>query len=155
MKTKLRTFLKPAAVAWLLGASLAQAAVFDDGGTHTINDATYENDTIIVENGTTLIIEPGAVLGGAGIALGQVRVFDTSTVTIHGGSFGGAGGLSGAVFARDTSTVTIYGGTFGGAGGHLDGDDPRRDLRRWPGSSCRLGHLDGDVPGLCVRYGLI
>jgi hypothetical protein len=40
-----------AALALLLGANAAQAALifFDDGGTHTINDATYQNDTIPVQ----------------------------------------------------------------------------------------------------------
>src|ERR1051326_5470157 len=35
---------------------------FNDGGTHTINDATYQDDIIAVSNGTTVVLEPGAVL---------------------------------------------------------------------------------------------
>jgi hypothetical protein len=105
-----------AALALLLGTSLAHAVTFNDNLTHTINDATYQNDTIVVANNTTLIIEPGAVLGGAVDLSGTVFAYDTSTVTINGGTFGGGGLGSGQVNGAGTSTVTINGGTFGGAG---------------------------------------
>lgn len=100
------------ALVLLFGAHLGQAAeaVFNDGLTHTISDASFQNDTIIVENGTTLIINTGAVFGGAGIDSGKIDAKDTSTVTINGGIFGGAGERSGHVFARGTSTITILGG---------------------------------------------
>ena len=101
----------------LFCAALAQAITFNDGLTHTVNDATYQDEGIAVANGTTLIIEAGAVLGGAAYGSGWVEVLDTSSVTINGGTFGGAGINSGFVNANNgTATVTINGGTFGGAG---------------------------------------
>jgi hypothetical protein len=107
-----------AALALLLSANLAEADTFffDDGDTHYINDATYQNDTLYVANRTTLIIEPGAVLGGGGTSSGRVYALDTSTVTINGGTFGGEGDFSGQVLAYYSTTVTINGGTFGGEG---------------------------------------
>ena len=107
-----------AALALLLGANLAQADIiyFNDGLTHAINDATYQNDTILVQNGTTLIIEPGAVLGGAANVSGEIQAYDSSSVIINGGILGGAGLASGTVNCMGQSLVTINGGTFGGAG---------------------------------------
>lgn len=103
----------------LLGASLVQAGVvtFGDGLTHSISDATYRDQRIIVANGTTLIIESGAVLGGSSDAAGQVDAYDTSTVIVRPGAIlGGAGSYSGAVIAHGAATVTITGGTFGSSG---------------------------------------
>ncbi len=112
------------ALALLLGTHVTQAAevVFNDGLTHTINDASFQNDTLTVENSTKLIINPGAVLGGAGETSGMFLVNDSSTLTIHDATSGGEGLASGGVQALNSSKVTIHGGKFGSAGilsGHI------------------------------------
>src|SRR5262245_21617379 len=66
-----------------------EAVDFSDGGTNTINDATYKEENIRVFNGTTLIIEPGAVIGGSRTGSGTIRLQDTSSAIINGGTFGG------------------------------------------------------------------
>ncbi len=118
-----RWFTLLAALALLLGSNPARAAdiYFDDGGTHTISDATYQDDDIYVQNGTHLTIETGAVLVGALFVEGSETV-----VTINGGTFGGAGDNSGYVHAYYDSKLTINGGNFGGTGiysGYVRSDD--------------------------------
>jgi RNA polymerase sigma factor (TIGR02999 family) len=115
------------ALALLLGTHLAQAAevVFNDGLTHTISDASFQNDTLTVENGTKLIINSGAVFGGSATNSGQILIKDTSMLTIHQGIFGGTGNISGRVRLFDTSAATINGGTFGGTGERSGELNPR------------------------------
>ena len=59
---------------------MAAEVNFDDGGSYTIHDTTYQFDSINLSNGSSLIIEPGAVVDG-------VFAYDTSTVTVEGMSF--------------------------------------------------------------------
>lgn len=103
----------------LLSAGLVQADMltFADGLTHSISDASYKDQHIMVQNGTTLILESGAMLGGLGDGSGEIDAYDTSTVIIRSGAMlGDMGFYSGAVIAHDAATVTINGGTFGGLG---------------------------------------
>src|SRR6185369_15073248 len=64
-------------------SAVTQAVDFNDGGIHTISDATYQDQGINVSNGSTLIIEPGAILTRL------TQVFDTSTLKVNGGFFRG------------------------------------------------------------------
>lgn len=89
--------------------SLSHAANFDDGGTHTLNDASLINDVIEVSNNTTLNIGAGAVIEGT------VRVHDSSSLNVSGGQFGPTS-LHGRVYLYDTSNALVTGGTFGGTG---------------------------------------
>ena len=107
-------------VAALLLGSVSTAypahVVFNDGLEHVIADAAHQNDQIQVRNGSTLVIEPGAVLGGAVDHSGRIRVYDTSTLVIRGGTLGGAGAQSGRTDGWDNAQILIEGGSFGGSG---------------------------------------
>lgn len=128
----LRQHLICLAAALLSPAGFADI-VYDDGGTHTINDASFQSERLIVRNGTTLRVVDGATIW-------QITLFDTSrlemsggdldgttsridgwgnsTIEISGGSFGPTNTdfIAGNVQVRQSSRLTISGGVFGGPG---------------------------------------
>lgn len=108
---------------FLFGASLFAVTlntnaqvVFDDGAVHTVNDASLRDQTIVLQNGSTLQIEAGAVIGGDLDQSGTIMVYDTSIVDFAGGQLGGAGGSSGSVYLYDTAQFTMESGQLGGTG---------------------------------------
>jgi len=101
----------------LLTGSTSRAAfvALDGGGTYTINDATFQNDTITVSNGSTLIIESGAVFTGS------ITAYDSASVTIKALSFDSSffvlpvGGMLTVEFCSGTSTMQIFALSFSAA----------------------------------------
>lgn len=90
--------------------------LFDDGGVHVVNDDSLMFEYIELRNGTTLRLEPGAVVGGAEPGSGLIDVFDQSSVVVVGGQVGGDGPGSGSIILHDVSQLLVEGGSFGGAG---------------------------------------
>jgi hypothetical protein len=129
----------------LVGGALHSFAIdFNDGGVHTLNDASLFDQEIVVSNGTTLNIATGAVIEGTIVVsdssvlnvsggvvggdvrhgvlptAGWVRLFDQSSMQISGGNFGGDLQGAGMIWTFGTASLDISGGAFGG-GGHTSG----------------------------------
>ena len=101
----------------LFSAQISNAVVvFDDGETHTITDNSLQFEFVEVLNGSTLRLEPGAVLGGSWDESGTIVVYDTSTVEIAGAILGSSGGSSGSVFLFEESQLIVESGSLGADG---------------------------------------
>jgi hypothetical protein len=105
----------------------ANPVYFDDGQTHSINNNTYQNDTIWLDENTTN--DPGThleLLSGGKASI--ILPFNKSTVTINGGSLDGfnvsidthgdniitinSGSLIGDVSAHNNSRIYMNGGSI-------------------------------------------
>lgn len=87
----------------LTNSALSATIYFDDGQAHSINNNTYQNDDIWLDNNT--FNDPGThleLLNGGEVNL--IRLYNKSTATINGGV------VNGLIRANDDSIVTINNG---------------------------------------------
>jgi hypothetical protein len=109
------------ALAAILSSVQAQGGtIYSDGGTHAVNGPI---SSVIVSNGTTLNIQPGAAITGAsnpsGIGNDAVDASGSSTINLSGGMVvGGPGNLSSPMGAFG---IRMNGGVFTATGGTVQG----------------------------------
>ncbi|MHC4075280.1 MAG: hypothetical protein ACYSRR_03890 [Planctomycetota bacterium] len=86
------------------GVVSADIVYIDDGGNHTIDDLTYQNDDVwldsVISNnpGTHVDLKDGGVVGD------HLGAFNNSTITMTGGT-------AETLFAKDNSSITMTGGS--------------------------------------------
>ena len=101
-----------------IGHAIADIIYFDDGGSHSIGNALYQDDAIyldfiISENqGTSLQLINGGIVF-------EINAYDNSTVNVNGGTIGiDSGNVGpwgrGRLASFENSVVTVNGGVFYG-----------------------------------------
>ncbi len=107
----------------VLNTSSKAAITIDDGLSHPINDATYQNDFVRLDYYTANSPGTHVELSGDG-SVDQLYLHNTSTLNMTGGTVGNllrgwdnstlniSGGVIDKFHALDSSTVTISGGTI-------------------------------------------
>ncbi len=88
---------------------IANDIYINDGGTYVINDSTYQNDSIILDDTPESPYWPGThiKLIDAGVIGMDLLAFNYSIITMPRGTIGGN------IYTHDDTRTNVYGGNFG------------------------------------------